>query len=82
MVCLVEHSEQDLPVRVDIATRVFEVVVRHGVGIRRTLSGRAKEREDARGSEKVFHQDGGQFDKVGRAARAGHILVFGAADHG
>jgi hypothetical protein len=63
-------------------TWVFELVVRHDVGSRRTLSRRAKEREHTRGGEKVFHQGGGQFDKAGRAARAGHTLVFGATDHG
>ena len=86
VVRLVEHCEQDLPVRVDVPTRVLVVVaVRHRVGVicrGGTLGRRAKEREDARGGEKVFHQDGGKFDKVCRAARAGHILVLGAADHG
>ena len=82
VVCLVEHGEQDLAVRVDVAAWIL-VVVRHGLGVCGGGDGRcAEEREDMRGSEEMFHQDGRQLDKVDRAARAGDVLVFGATDHG
>ena len=53
MVRLVECGEQDLAVRVDIAARVL-MVIRHRVS---TCGGggRTEEREDAWGSEEVFH---------------------------
>ena len=81
VVRLVEHGEQDLAVCVDVAAWVF-VVVRDGVSVQSAARRRAEEREDVRGSEEVFHQDGWELDKVGRAARAGYVLVFRAADHG
>jgi hypothetical protein len=34
-----------------------------------------------RGGEKLFRQDGGRFNKAHHAARAGRVLVLGAANH-
>lgn len=37
--------------------------------------------EDSWGGDKVLHEDGGEFDKVGGASRTGHIVKLCLANH-
>lgn len=78
MVLLVEASHEDLCMGVDGVARVDMVVACAWDGL---VVGGEKEAEYSWGAEEMLHEDGREFDKVGRTAGSRDVLVLCSTDH-